>query len=397
MQVINLAFKNLRGNGFRTLVIFLAVMGVAGFLLATTLIIKGAEYSLDSGLQRLGADILVVPAGAENKVETALLMGKPTNVWMDQNNLQTIAGIPGVRAVSPQIYLSSLYGASCCAVSEMFMVVYDPATDFTVTPWLQKNLKRALTKGEVIGGSYISTPEGEQYIKLYGYNMTLKGNLASTGTGIDQTLFMTRDTAQAMADSSITTAVEPLKINPGQISTIMVKVNPGTDTHRVALTILKDTLGMVPIESPNLFGTFRNQMSGLLWGFFAITIIVWIIAMIMIGLIFSMAANERRREIAVLKAIGASRGFIFRSVLAEAILIALTGSIMGIAAAALGIFLFKDWLAESLKMPFLFPSIPSFIGLFGIGVAVAIITVALAALIPAFRMSRQELAIAMRE
>jgi putative ABC transport system permease protein len=397
MQVINLAFKNLRGNGFRTLVIFLAVMGVAGFLLATTLIIKGAEYSLDSGLQRLGADILVVPAGAENKVETALLMGKPTNVWMVSDNLKAVSNIPGVQAVSPQIYLSSLYGASCCAVSEMFMVVYDPPTDFTITPWLEKNLKRPLAKGEVIGGSYISTPEGEQYIKLYGYNMTLKGNLAPTGTGIDQTLFMTRETAQAMADSSITTAEQPLQINPGQISTIMVKVNPGTDTHRVALTILKDTLGMVPIESPNLFGTFRNQMNGLLWGFFAITITVWIIAMIMIGLIFSMAANERRREIAVLKAIGASRGFIFRSVLAEAIIIALTGAVMGIAAAALGIFLFKDWLAESLKMPFLFPSIPSFIGLFGIGVAAAIITVALAALIPAFRMSRQELAIAMRE
>jgi putative ABC transport system permease protein len=397
MQIIKLALKNLRGNSFRTLVIFLAVMGVAGFLLATTLIIKGAEYSLDSGLQRLGADILVVPAGAENKVETALLMGKPTNVWMSKDNLKSVSAVAGVQSVSPQIYLSSLYGAACCAVSEMFMVVYDPATDFTLTPWLENNLKRPLAKGEVIGGSYISTPEGEKYIKLYGYNLTLKGNLAPTGTGIDQTLFMTQETAQTMADSSIITAEQPLQINANQISTIMVRVNPAADVHRVALTILRETRGMVPIESPNLFGTFRNQMTGLLWGFFAITVVVWIIAMILIGLIFSMAAHERRREMAVLRAIGASRGFIFRSVLAEAIVLALIGSVMGIAAAALGIYLFKDWLAESLKMPFLFPSLPSFIGLFGVGVAVAIVMVTLAALIPAVRMSRQELAIAMRE
>ena len=182
MQLLRLAVKNIKGNGFRSLAIFLAVMGVAGFLLATTLIIKGAEYSLDSGLKRLGADILVVPAGAENKVETALLMGKPTNIWMPLDNLQSIAAVPGVQAVSPQIYLSSLYGAACCSVSEMFMVVYDPATDFTVTPWLQKNLGRSLAKGEVIGGSYIFVPAGERHIITIEFDETLASrhkNIAS--------------------------------------------------------------------------------------------------------------------------------------------------------------------------------------------------------------------------
>ena len=137
-------------------------MGVAAFLLSTTLIIKGAEYSLDAGISRLGADILVVPSGAEQKVETALLMGKPTSVWMPQENLAKLAAIPGVEKVSPQIYLASLYGASCCAVSEMFMVVYDPQTDFAITPWLQRKLGRGLKLGEVIGGTYIFVPEGDK-------------------------------------------------------------------------------------------------------------------------------------------------------------------------------------------------------------------------------------------
>jgi ABC-type antimicrobial peptide transport system permease subunit len=48
-------------------------------------------------------------------------------------------------------------------------------------------------------------------------------------------------------------------------------------------------------------------------------------------------------------------------------------------------------------MPFLFPSIPSFLGFYGGGVALAILAITLSALIPAFRISRQELAIAMRE
>jgi putative ABC transport system permease protein len=392
-----ITLKNLKGGGFRNLAILLSVMGVAGFLLATTLVIAGAQNSLDSGLKRLGADILVVPSGAETKVETALLMGKPVNVWMPKTNLQEVANIPGVETVSPQVYLSSLFGASCCAVSEMFMVVYDPKTDFTVTPWLEKNLGRGLAKGEVVGGTYVFVPEDEKYIKLYGYDLTLKGNINATGTGMDQTLFMTSETALAMAQSSLTTAVEPLKYDQNDISAILVKVAPGTDPHGVALQILLDTKGMVPIESPNLFGAFRSQMNGLLWGFFFITVIIWVVAMILIAIIFSMAANERRREMAVLRALGATRKFIFTTLLAEASFLAVAGAVIGIIIAAFGLYIFKDMIAGSLKIPFLFPSITSFIGFFSAGVGAAIITVALAALIPAIRLSRQELAIAMRE
>ena len=397
MQLIRLALKNIRGSGFTSIAIFLAVMSVAGFLLATTLIIAGARYSLDAGLERLGADILVVPEGAEIKIETALVMGKPVDVWMPRDNVQKVANIPGVKAVSPQIYLASMFDSPCCAVSEMFIVVYDPETDFTIAPWLEKNLGRSLAPREVIGGNYIFVPDGSQYIQLYGYDTDLVGNLEPTGTGMDQTLFMTLDTAIAMAESSRTTALMTLNIDPDLISTIMVEAAPEVDPHRVAIQISKDIDGVVPIESPNLFGTFRNQMNGLLWGFFAITVIVWAVTMILIGIVFSMAANERRREMAVLRAVGATRNFIFRSVLTEATLLALGGAVIGIAIAASGLFIFKDMIAGSLKMPFLFPSIPSFISLFGGGVALAIISVALSALIPAIRLSRQELAIAMRE
>ena len=100
---------------------------------------------------------------------------------------------------------------------------------------------------------------------------------------------------------------------------------------------------------------------------------------------------------AVLRAVGATRNFIFRSVLTEAALLALGGAVTGIAAAASGLYIFRDMIAGSLKMPFLFPSISSFAGLFSAGVILAIVSVALAALIPALRLSWQELAIAMRE
>jgi uncharacterized membrane protein len=75
------------------------------------------------------------------------------------------------------------------------------------------------------------------------------------------------------------------------ISTIMVKVGPDVNTHKVAVDISRTVKGVVPIESPNLFGMYRQQMNGLLWGFFTILAIIWALTIVLIGLVFSMAAS----------------------------------------------------------------------------------------------------------
>jgi putative ABC transport system permease protein len=367
------------------------------FLFSTTLMIKGAENSLNVGINRLGADILVVPVGAESRVESALLMGKPTDVWMPKNTMTKIAVVPGVDRVTPQIYLQSLFGAACCSVSEMFLMVYDPETDYVVTPWLKRTLGRGLQTGEVFGGTYIFVPPGDKGIRLYGTEVTLKGNLEATGTGLDQTMFMTLDTARMLAEKSTISAEQPLKVPDDSISTVMVKVAPGVDRHKVSLAILRNVSGVTPIESPNLFGVYRQQMDGLLWGFFAIMIVIWVLAIVLIGLVFSLAANERRREIAVLRAVGATRFYAIKSILSEAALLALGAGVAGTIIAAWGMFIFKDALAGSLRMPFLFPDIATLLILGGAGVALSLFTVTLAAFVPAIRITGREPAIAMRE
>ena len=77
MTLVRLTLRNLAGNAFRSWTVFLCALVVAGLTLSATLILRGAESSLRLALERLGADIVVVPQGAEAKVETALLMGTP--------------------------------------------------------------------------------------------------------------------------------------------------------------------------------------------------------------------------------------------------------------------------------------------------------------------------------
>ncbi|MBI2847972.1 MAG: FtsX-like permease family protein, partial [Chloroflexi bacterium] len=381
MNTIILALRNIRGNNFRSIVIFSCVAAVTLFSLSTTFIIRGAQGSLNAGIERLGADIIVAPAGSEQKVESVLLMSKPSKIWMPGDIVDQLADVRGVAAVSPQIFLSSLYDASCCEVSELFLVVFDPETDFTVTPWLQKKLGRDLVLGEVIGGSYVFTPPGDNYITLYGYDLMLAGNLAATGTGLDQTVFVPLETAQAMAAASATQAVTPLEIPPDSISAALVKVPPGVDRHLVAQRISTEVPGVVAIESPQLFGTFRQQMTGLLWGFLVVMAIIWVLSAVLLGLVFSMAANERRREVAVLRALGATRKFIFQSSLAEAVLLAFVAAVVGILLAAFLVFLFQRLISASIGMPFLFPSFVSLLILVVVGTAIAIAIVSLAGLV----------------
>lgn len=397
MNVFGIAIRNIRGNVVKSLTIFLCVFGVAAFFVATALIVRGAQDSLDRGLERLGADILVLPDGAEAKMESALLMGKPIRMWMPADTLAEVSALEGVERASSQIYLQSLLNAHCCTVDEMFMVVFDPETDFSVTPWLEKQLGRRLDKGEVIGGTNVFVPEGEQYIMLYGYNLDLKGTLEPTGIGVDGTLFMTQETADELSRWSAKTAVSPLVVPPDSISSVLVKVDPGADPHEVAAQIQRQVDGVVAVETPNLFGTFRQQMLGLLWLLLVMLGLAYVVSTLLIGLVFSMAAHERRREMALLRASGATPFFIFRTLWTEAALLSVAGALAGVLLSSLAVLLLRNYVSGSLHMPFLFPSAGSFLAMTALALALSLLTATIAVLVPARRISRAEPALAMKE
>jgi putative ABC transport system permease protein len=397
VRLLQLARRNIRGNAFRSWVVALCACLVAGLALGTALILRGAESSLRLANQRLGADIVVVPEGAVEKVEGALLMGHTTRVWMPAENLDKVAAVPGVQAASPQIYLSTLLNASCCSVPNMFLVAYDPATDFTLEPWLRDTIGQGLKLGEVVGGTYVFTPEGEQNIQIYGYFVTLKANLEPTGSGIDQAMFLTMETARDIARVSVTMAVEPLEIPRDSISAVMVRVEPGADPQAVAVEIMHRVPGVTPIASANLFQTYRHQLGALRTGIIVSLGLTMGLSTVLIGLVFSMAANERRRELGVLRAMGASRSFVFRTLLTEAGMLALAGALSGLALTVLVLYLFHTLIVVSLGLPFLLPSLPSLALQVAAGVGVALAVITLAALLPALRISHLDPSVAMRE
>jgi putative ABC transport system permease protein len=326
-----------------------------------------------------------------------LLMGVTTRMWMPEGNLAKLAAIEGVQIASPQLYLSSMTNAPCCSVSNMFLVAFDPATDFTIQPWLMRHIGLGLTERDAVGGTFISVPKGQQFIYMYGYSLTLKANLEPTGSGLDQSMFVTFASAREIARLSSTLAIAPLEIPAGMISAVFIKLAPGYDLESVALAISRSVPDVTPIKSSELFQAYQSQMDVIRRGLLVILGATWVFSLFLVGLVFSLAANERHREFGVLRAMGASRSFILRTLLSEAGALALTGGATGIAFTLLLIVLFRKLLITAMNLPLVLPGLPLLLGQIGIGLGVALISITLAALVPAHRISHQDPAVAMRE
>lgn len=397
MNLLKLAWRNSNGNLFRSITVLTCAALIAGFAVAASIVIGGAQKSLNLALERLGADIIVVSAGSEQLMENAYLMGVPARTWLPREIIDTISAIPGVEKVSPQFFLATLRGAACCSVPEMLLIAYDPETDFTLKPWLENNLDDGLRLGEAVGGAFVFVPKDPGYILIYGSEINLKGNLEPTGTGLDKSMFFTFETAYEIARLSPDMAMDNLDIPADSVSAAMVKTHSGTNIHQVAAKIQETLPYVSAVESNNLFHSQRLEILGLLQSVMALIGVAWLLCVSLIGLVFSMAVNERRQEIGVMRAIGFSRPFVLETLLSEGLFLALAGGIIGISLFTFAIYLFRNLIIQVMGVPFFFPS-PIQLFTLAIGALVlTLLSVTLGAMIPTFRVSMMDPSLAMRK
>jgi putative ABC transport system permease protein len=119
--------------------------------------------------------------------------------------------------------------------------------------------------------------------------------------------------------------------------------------------------------------------------------------MALVAVVFAIAVNERRREIGVMRALGARRTTVLQSLLIEAGLLAVAGGAAGAIIVILAVYLFRNLIIGMMGVPFLFPGIPQLLLLGAGSVALVLLSVLAAALLPTFRISVQDPALAMRE
>lgn len=323
------AQKNIKRKPVRTAILVFAIALLTAALVFAISFVHRVNSSIARSSERLGADILVVPTNARGAAEEILLENKIKTFYMDKGMLDRVRSIEGVDLVTEQIYLVTL-GTLCCSVPEAMVIAFNQDTDFIVKPWLADRLKRRLVIGEAVGGfeSAFNIKLGLVNVDsmLFGNVFKLVGSLDKTATGLDNAVFISMDNMPNIIRSGKT----PVK--PGQISVIFVKVKKGEDPARVAARI-EDSIIEVDAMArkdigKNILSTLRDMSR-----IFTLTIaLASVMAFFLVWAIFTAIANERSKEVGIMRALGAKESHIQRVFLFEVFVIGCIGSLLGIAA-----------------------------------------------------------------
>lgn len=390
--MIGLALRNLQRKPFRTYALALAVAIGIGAVFATATILWGVERSLAQGFSKFGADALVVPKGAVVNIKTALLTGEPSTFYMKGEYAQQIRTMAGVAKVTPQLFLTTAAG-SHCIVGNAFLVGFDPASDFTVMPWLYQKQEREFARGDVIVGSNNNYQVGD-VVYFYGETFTVHGKLDRTGIGLyDNAIFLHIDQAYDLIDSSKKYADVPsMGFQRGDVSALLVQIGSTAKANLIRFAIAKNPDVRV-VTAGNIVTSVRQNLTALFTGTVALTLVLILGNVLMISAIFSTIVNERKRELGLLRAIGARRLSIFNLVLSESVMLTTFGGLIGL---GLGVILLRIFARsigfhlESLNIPFLWPPLSHIGVLAAASVVFALLVGALGAIYPAISGSRVE-------
>lgn len=387
MNIAHIALKNLKRNTTRTWLLIAIVSVVSGAIFSAAIFLKSADHAIKSVSDRLGADILVVPENAELKAKAAILSGEPTHFLMDKAILEKAKGIKGVKRVAPQLFIKPA-PFTCCYNVDVFLIAFDPETDFTINPWLEKHIRRKIRADEVIAGKNIPVVPGDT-ILFFGTGFKIAGTMELTGMDFfDRAVFMSMDAAYKMAEDSRTKAKEPIEVKRDKISAVLVQVKDDYSADKVAIMLEHEIKGIKALVSDTVLITVKKQLSRLTKAALAISVILWIIVLLIMALAFFMIVNERTREIGLLKAMGANKAHISAMILLEASMLSGLGSIAGTLLGFVLLANFKGLILHYLKLPYIFPSSLYLVAAMMGSVVTSVFTGLLSALLPSINASK---------
>ena len=322
-SVLHIAWKTVSRKIFRNIVLAVAVALLVSLLVFALLFNRAVQDDIVAASEKLGAELVLVPVEAVQKAEEFILESKKKDFYMDKEIYDKVRQLPEVKEATFQIYLETLE-SGCCSIVEGQVVAFDPKTDFVISPWFSEP-PPPLKEGEVYIGSYVYEYLGLiKTMSLFNKKVKVVGDLQETGTGLDYGIFMRVEDLDKISESVAG------KYKPGQISIIFIRLKEGTDLDLFTdeIQTLFPNTGMMTRGS--IGADVRTTLKDITRVFSITILISSALAVLLAWSTFTALANERRREVGILRAIGAHRSHTMKMFLAEAAIISLLGGIVGI-------------------------------------------------------------------
>jgi putative ABC transport system permease protein len=398
LNLWRLAWQNLWQKRVRAALLLTGTALTGALLFGAYFFLQSMEEGLEAGAGRLGADLMVVPQGFSSELEELLVAGTVSSFYMDSAIVDQVRRLPGVAAVSPQLYLKT-YQGDCCGIWGDYPVIgFEPETDFTITPWLI-NVKELGDNGIIVGhkaGGYNPYWEANilamaDRIKLLGEQFYVKGVMYPTGTGTDYSIFITLTAAQALAGQHA-----GIVASSRDISALMIKAEAGTALAQLKTQI--EALEQVEVIVTNqLVAGLRERMRPLQLLVKVGAGLFVVIVLLQGGVIFSGLLEQRQREFGFFRAMGATAKMVAKVVLAELGFLSLIGGGVGVAITAVVLYDYRMGLQELFQLPLVFPTFGQTVLLVMGSILATYLVLALAAAIPLYQLCKKDPYEAIRE
>jgi putative ABC transport system permease protein len=326
--------------------------------------------------------------------------GGETRELLDQSLVDAVAQVDGVRAAEPYVVAFGF-----CGVNRVLAADGDPVGATQGPPTLLESWvdNDELTAYRLTAGSAPPTADDEIALNVaaaddgefqLGDTVRIDSQLGRQEyTLVGTFTFGTAESAAGAVSANFTLAeAQELAGCEGQVQQILVDGEPGVAPEELVERIRP----VLPAEGEVITGeeaaeqTADSVQEGFAFFTYALQIfaaLALLVGIFIISNTFSILVAQRTRELALLRAVGASRGQVLRSVLLEAIVIGVTSALLGLLAGiglAYGATAFLEAIGSDLPTRTLVVSPGTIIAAFVIG---AIVTV-VAALIPAIKATR---------
>jgi putative ABC transport system permease protein len=340
---------------------------------------------------------MVVPYEATTKstFSNMILQGNPGYFYMSESVLDKLSTIEGIGQLSSQFYLAST--SSGCCDYKVQIIGYDPDTDFTIGPWLKDNYSGTVSDYEIVVGNQLNAFPGDT-LRFFDVTCTVVAKLEETGSYLDTAVYTNLNTIRAMIAGAKSNGMHTFdNVNPDTlVSSVLINVADGYSVEEVMNDI---NIHVRKAEATRTQNMISNVSDGLVSISGIITVLmaaIWVLTLVILLLAFSMIGNERKKEFAILRGMGASRKELSLIIAGEALYVSLLGSVIGALLAAISITLFANLIRSSLELPFLMPGAVGYAGGLILSVAASVVAGILASTSCIRKVSRVDTALVLR-
>jgi putative ABC transport system permease protein len=384
--MILLALRNLFRRRLRSGLTLLGMAVAVGVLACLLAFGQGYQRGLGRELDGMGMQMMLVPLGCPYDAAARVLKGKTLEVSLPAEATQTARRDQAVAVAAPMLMAALPRPEE--GRTDLWVGVDESVRP--LKPWWK--FKPGSTwfaeDNSVILGAEAAAAEMRQvgdtlYSPEAGRRFKVCAILERSGTSDDSLFFIPLRTAQAMFDQK------------DRITAVAIRLkDPALVTEASAR--LQETPGAQVVTMAEMMGTFLNLVGAVRTLVLAVAILAVTISALSVFNTMLSAVLERTGELGILRAVGASRGQVFRLLTAESLVLTILGTTAGL----LLTIIIGGWVEQAVKrfVPLaptesLLTLTPNVIGqCFAVGIGVGV----LAGLYPAWQASRLSPAGALR-